>query len=75
MKPGKLTAQGLQILAGDRENQHLTHEVAVLRDCLEIAVAELAFQRFPTSLLANRRIQERLREAGLRPVQVAEVTA
>jgi len=68
MTGGKLDLAALHILNGEPLDRKLREENAVLRECLEIAIAELAFERFPTAIRATRLIQQRLREHGLAAV-------
>lgn len=44
----------------------LTHEAAVLRDCLGIAMRSLTFAALPTTRADLRAIRARLAEAGVR---------
>jgi hypothetical protein len=66
--PVRCDANALRILGGSAENAHLAHEAAVLRDCLQIAAAALAFDRSPACVTAMREIQRRLIAEGLRAV-------
>lgn len=60
-------AQGLSVIYGKALDERLTHENAVLQDCLAIAMRSLSasFVATPDTRQALRAIRQRLQTAGI----------